>query len=125
LKRVWVIDRQQWPRALLCGELLESGLEAIGFAFLEDALTAFEQPAAFQPDLLVIELKGLGVAVDESLARLARMDVPIILLGGAVELNREVVRLGDWAAILKRPFTLGQVVRLVSEQLRAAGGTHG
>jgi AmiR/NasT family two-component response regulator len=125
LKRVWVIDRQHWPRALLCGELLESGLEVVGFAFLEEALAALEQAAALQPDLIVIELKGLGEAVDEGLARLSSMNIPIMLLGGAVELNKEVVRLGEWVAILKRPFTLGRVVRLVSEQLQAAGGTPG
>jgi AmiR/NasT family two-component response regulator len=125
LKRVWVIDRQHWPRALLCGELIESGLQVVGFEFLEEALAVLEQAAALQPDLIVIELKGLGAAVDDDLARLARIRLPIVLLGGAVELNKEVVRLGDWAAILKRPFSLGRVVRLVSERLQAAGGTPG
>jgi AmiR/NasT family two-component response regulator len=125
LKRVWVIDRQHWPRALLCGELLESGLEAVGFESLEDALAAFEGVTALQPDLIIIELKGLGVAVDEGLARLARMNLPIILLGGAVELNEEAVRSGGWTAVLKRPFTLGRVAHLVSEQLQVSGGNPG
>lgn len=125
LKRVWVIDRQHWPRALLCGELLESGFEVAGFESLEDALAALERVTAFWPDLIVIELKGLGVAVEAGLSHLAYIDLPIILMGGAVELNKEVVRSGKWTAILKRPFTLGRVVCLVSEQLQAAGGNPG
>jgi DNA-binding response OmpR family regulator len=110
---------------MLCGELLESGFEVVGFESLEDAVAELEGVAALQPDLIVIELKGLGNAVDGGLARLACMDLPIILLGGAVELNKEVVRLREWTAILVRPFTLGRVVRLVSEQLHAVGGNPG
>lgn len=125
LKHVWVIDRQHWPRALLCGELLESGFEVAGFESLEDALAALEGVTASRPDLIVIELKGLGVAVEEGLPRLAYIDLPVILMGGAVELNKEVVRSGKWTAIMKRPFTLGRVVRFVSEQLQAAGGRPG
>ncbi len=117
MKRVWVIDRQHWPRALLRGELLESGLDAIGFVSLEDALTALEPGAIARPDLIVVELKGLEAGGDERLAQLAQNTLPIMLLGGAVELSREVVRFGKWAAIMKRPFTLGQVVRSVNEFL--------
>ena len=49
------------------------------------------------------------------------MNLSIVLLGGAVELNNAAVSTGEWTAVLKRPFTLGRVVRLVSEQLRATG----
>jgi DNA-binding response OmpR family regulator len=121
MKRVWIVDRQHWPRAMLRGELLESGLDVSGFVSLGDALAAIEPAEASRPDLIVVELKGLGVGDDEDLARLARISIPVVLLGGEVELNKDSVRSGKWAAILKRPFTLGQVARAVFEQLRIAG----
>jgi hypothetical protein len=31
---VWIIDAEQWPRALLRAELIEAGYEAIGFVRL-------------------------------------------------------------------------------------------
>lgn len=121
MKRVWIIDRQQWPRALLRGELLESGLNVDGFAALEDARTALQSGGASWPDLIVVELQGLGVAGEEDLAWLAQTGLPLVLLGGAVEYNSNLVRMGEWAATLKRPFTLGQIVRVVQEQLHRSG----
>jgi DNA-binding response OmpR family regulator len=120
MKRVWIVDRQHWPRALLRGELLERGLEVDGFVSLGDALAALEPAEAAQPDLIVVELKGLGVEGDEELVWLARMGLPIMLLGGEVELNKVLVRNRKWAAILRRPFTLGQVAKAIFEQLRQA-----
>jgi DNA-binding NtrC family response regulator len=117
MKRVWVIDRQHWPRALLRGELLENGLDVVGFVSPEDALAALEAAITPGPNLIVVELKGLGAGGDEGLTRLASTGLPIMVLGGAVELNREAVRMGEWSAILKRPFTLGQVVQAVNEFL--------
>jgi DNA-binding response OmpR family regulator len=120
MKRVWIIDRQHWPRALLRGELLESGLEVIGFSALEDALASLELAATPRPDIIIVELKGLGGGGDERLAQLAGKGLPIMLLGGEVELRDEVMRLGKWAAILKRPFTIGQVVQVVYQQIQAS-----
>ncbi|MEJ2599017.1 MAG: hypothetical protein P8Z00_11835 [Anaerolineales bacterium] len=117
MRRVWIIDRQHWPRALLRGELLDSGLNVDGYDALEDALTVLESGVGSRPDLIVVELKGLGVMDEEGLARLAQTGLPLVLLGGAVEYNSKVVRMGDWAATLKRPFTLGQIVQVVKEQL--------
>ena len=121
MKCVWIVDRQQWPRALLRGELLESGLDVVGFVTVEDALVALVSAAATRPDLIVIELKGLGVGDDEILDQLAQTGLPIMLLGGVVELNSDTVRSGEWVAILKRPFTLGQVVRVVHRLLQVTG----
>lgn len=121
MKRVWIIDWHQWPRALLRGELLESGLNVDGFAALDDALAALESGVASWPDLIVIVLQGLGVAGEEGLARLSQTGLPLVLLGGVVEYNSDVVRMGEWAATLKRPFTLGQIVQVVQEQLNRSG----
>jgi DNA-binding response OmpR family regulator len=118
MKRVWIVDRQQWPRALLRGELLESGLDVVGFVTVEDALVALVSATASRPDLIVVELKGLGVGDDESLNRLDQTGLQVMLLGGEVELNSDTVRLGEWMAILKRPFTLGQVVQVVRRLLQ-------
>ena len=121
MKRVWIVDRQHWPRTLLRGELLESGLDVVGFVTVEDALVALVSAAATRPDLIIIELKGLGVGDAEILDRLAQTGLPVMLLGGVVELNSDTVRSGEWVAILKRPFTLGQVVRVVRRLLQVTG----
>ena len=121
MKRVWIVDRQHWPRALLRGELLESGLDVVGFVTVENALVALVSAAATRPDLIIIELKGLGVGDAEILDRLAQTGLPVMLLGGVVELNSDTVRLGEWVTILKRPFTLGQVVRVVRRLLQVTG----
>jgi AmiR/NasT family two-component response regulator len=120
MKRVWIVDKQHWPRALLRGELLERGLEVIGFESLENALVSLELAATPRPDIIIVELKGLGGGDDERLARLAGEGWLIMLLGGEVELYNEVVRSGKWAAILKRPFTIGQVVQAVCQQIQAS-----
>ena len=38
---IWIVERQQWPRALLRAELLERGYEIIGFTRVDEALSAF------------------------------------------------------------------------------------
>src|SRR5262249_50523834 len=37
---VWIVDGEQWPRACLCAELIERGLDGRGFVTLQDAVDA-------------------------------------------------------------------------------------
>jgi hypothetical protein len=111
---VWIIDSQQWPRAYLRGELIERGWDAVGLVSLEHALVALGLPRTPRPQIIVIELKGLDAAQDK-LDILFRLKVPVIALGGAVELNQEWVGEFDWAAVIRRPFTIGSVADTVEE----------
>ena len=110
---IWIIDSQQWPRACLRAELIERGFEAIGFIELADALAALLHPSYAQPRLIILELRDQSIGRDE-LNILAGLYVPIIALGGSVELNAEWVKQFHWAAVLQRPFTIGQVADLVT-----------
>ena len=109
---IWIIDSQQWPRAYLRAELIERGFEAIGFMELTHALMAFHHPYYAKPCLIVLELRGLSHKHDE-LDALAQIAIPIIALGGAVELNAEWVKQFEWAAVLQHPFTIGNVADAV------------
>jgi hypothetical protein len=111
---VWIIDSQQWPRAYLRGELIERGWDAVGLVSLEHALVALGLPRYPRPQIIVIELKGLDAARDK-LDILFRLGVPVVVLGGAVELNQEWVAEFDWAAVIRRPFTIGSVADTVEE----------
>jgi hypothetical protein len=111
---IWIIDSQQWPRAYLRAELIERGFEAIGFMELTHALMAFHHPIYANPCLIVLELRGLSLKGDE-LDTLARVGIPTVALGGAVELNAEWVKQFEWAAVLRRPFTIGNVADVVEE----------
>lgn len=113
---VWVICDGQWERACLRAELLERGFQAIGHPGIAPALAALRHPNFASPDLIVVELRDLALRRDE-LTALARIDVPLIALGGAVELNHSFVKEVGWKSSLRRPFTVGQVVDLVETSL--------
>ena len=116
---VWIVDSQQWPRTYLRAELIERGFDAVGFTDLEQALTALYDPHSPTPRMIVLELRGLSLK-REDLNTLTRAGIPMIALGGALELNHEFVKEVKWAALLRRPFTIGNVADLVGELLGRA-----
>jgi hypothetical protein len=63
-----------------------------------------------------LELCDLSFTRDE-LDALARACIPMIALGGAVELNEELVRNFKWATVIRRPFTIGNVADVIEEIL--------
>jgi hypothetical protein len=111
---IWIIDRQQWPRAYLRVELIERGFDAIGFIELFEVITALNDPNYPKPRLIVLEIYDLSFKRDE-LDTLARTGIPMIVLGGSVELNEELVRNFRWVAAMRRPFTIGKVADVVEE----------
>jgi hypothetical protein len=119
---VWIVNAQHWPRAYLRAELIERGLDAVGYEDLGDALAALHGPGAARPAVVVLELCDLSLTQD-SLDALAEAEIPTILLGGAVELRSPLVRGFPWAATLQRPFTIGQAADLVAELLALQKGT--
>ncbi len=106
---IWIVDCDQWPRAALRAELIERGYEAVGHVLLGDALKDLGAggPQA-RPDALILELRGQEVS-QVGLRELAGSSIPVIILGGNVELNDPSLRQFQWAAVRRRPITLGEI----------------
>ncbi len=110
---VWIIDAEQWPRALLCAEVLERGFDAAGFVTIEDALAA--DPSR-HPEAIVLDARGQQLT-PERVAKLFDLGAPTILLGGAMELNERWLHDFRWAAVVPRPVSLGAIADRVREAL--------
>ena len=113
---VWIVDSQQWPRACLRAELIERGYDAIGYVEIDQALAAMTSPGRPRPRVLVVELKD-QVLAPSILESLADSNVPAIAVAGTLELNHPLVRDFNWAALLRRPVTLGSVADAVERIL--------
>jgi DNA-binding NtrC family response regulator len=103
---VWIIDAGQWPRAMLRAELIERGLDAAGYVTVRDAIDALPER---RPDVIVVELRGQPMPLVE---RLPKLGVPVIVIGGAVELGE--LPDGQWIA-LRRPVSIGEIADRVTE----------
>lgn len=114
---VWIIDSQQWPRACLRAELMERGFEVIGFVSPAHALRAHRCRLYQKPLVIILELFALDAAEDE-IAAVSRLGIPILILGGAVQLNQGCVKKLTWASVLRRPFTIGKVADTVENLIR-------
>jgi DNA-binding NtrC family response regulator len=114
---IWIIDSQQWPRACLRAELMARGLDAIGFVKPAQALAALRHGLYARPRMIVMDLFELTAAKDE-IAAVSRLHIPTVVLGGALQLNEQVVRDSEWAAVLRRPLKIGAIVDMVEKLLK-------
>jgi DNA-binding response OmpR family regulator len=106
--RIWLIDAEHWPRSLLRAELIERGCDAVGYASAGDAAVALRSGTPPVPDIIVLELRGQSMCPD-LLAALTEPGIPIVILGGAVELDNPLLVGKPWGAVFRRPFTIGAV----------------
>jgi len=109
-KVVWIIDPEQWPRALLRAELLERGYDAVGFLTVDDALRMM--PMRW-PDLIVVDLRHLA---RQEAARLFGAKVPVIALTGVAP--EPWVSGLPFAAVLQRPVSIGEIADRVEELVK-------
>ena len=114
---VWVIGADHWPRAFLRAELIERGLDAIGFASARDALTRLVAARA-RPALAIIDLHEQRVP-DRALATLLAGGFPVIAIGGAAEWADPSLRARPWALFLRRPLTIGAIADATQRTLGA------
>jgi hypothetical protein len=98
----------------LRAELLERGYDAVGFAEVKRALSALRNRRLILPDLIVLELRGQGVT-RKGLGMLMAGEAAVIVIGGAQELNDPVVKEFTFAAIMKRPVTLGKIADVIDK----------
>lgn len=116
---LWVVDREQWPRACLRAELIERGYNPYGFILLDDALDYFSKGRSPRPEALILELRGQRLT-NKSLQNLQALAIPTIVLGGSADMNDPLIRNRKWDVVFKRPFSLGEVADVV-ERLVPAG----
>jgi hypothetical protein len=109
---LWIVDSEQWPRVLIRAELIERGYDPYGFILLTDALDAYKEGKAAKPRVLVLELRGQELT-DNTLREIARLNVPVILLGSGSDFRDPAIGKFQCVHNLKRPFSVGQVVDLV------------
>src|ERR1700738_3477643 len=92
---VWIIDPDQWPRAMLRAELIERGVDAVGYLRPGDALAHLG--ARFSA-LIVVALRDM---TREEIADLFKVGVPVI---GIVRIPEPSwVADFNWAVLLRRP----------------------
>jgi len=106
--RVWIVDGDQWPRAVLRAELIERGYDAVGFVALRDAVVRLVSFPRQGPQAIVVDLQGQMDDVS-LLAALFRRGIAVVAITGAAEAATPGVRDLPWAALLHRPVTIGAV----------------
>ena len=114
---VWVISNEHWLRALLRAELIEQGYDATGYPTTDEAVAELSRQPLQKPRVLILDLTGQEITRHQ-FSHLAAGGTRTVLLGGAVDLADPV--LGDfrWAAVMKRPFTIREIVAVVAREAR-------
>lgn len=105
---LWIIDAEQWPRAMLRAELVERGYDAVGYITVRDAIDSLPDRA---PDAIIVDLRGQPLPLVE---RLPKIGVPVVVIGGAVELNE--LPAGEWV-VMPRPVSIGEIADRVGAVL--------
>jgi len=104
-KVVWIIDVDQWPRAMLRAELIERGFDAVGYETVGDAI---ESLLLRPPNVIVVDLRGQPTRLVE---RLHDIGVPVLIIAGTPEINELPER--TWAAVMRRPVSIGEIANAV------------
>ena len=111
---VWIIEAEQWPRAYLIAELADRGLGAIGYLHLSEAVADLRAGLTPRPGAIILELRDQYVE-PSLIDALVGSEVPVVLLTGAFERDERINEGHGWAAVMKRPFTVGSVADKVQE----------
>ena len=104
-KVVWIIDADQWPRAMLRAELIERGFDAVGYETVGDAI---ESMLLRPPNVVVVDLRGQPMRLVE---RLLDIGVPVLIVAGMPEITDLPER--AWAAVMRRPLSIGEIAERV------------
>jgi hypothetical protein len=97
--------------------LIERGFVALGYEEIAEAVAAPQGPEIGQPQVIVLEFRE-QVLDRETLEPLAAAGIPMMILGGIPELKEPVIKEFAWAALMRRPFTIGAVADMVERIIR-------
>lgn len=114
--RVVIIGADHWPRAYLRAELIERGYDAVGFETLDAAALDRAMSPARALRLIVIDLHAQRLD-EKRLAWLFRQGVPVIAVAGAAEAAGGRLAQRPWAALLRRPITIGAIADAAARAL--------
>jgi len=110
----------QWLRAGLRGELRERGYDAVGARDLVEAIrVARPEPGRGPVRLVLLDQSSLGDELSADGVRELRRairDAPAALIAPG---NRRKAD-GEWAAVLRRPITVGEIADYVARVLPSA-----
>jgi DNA-binding response OmpR family regulator len=120
-ERVWVVGREQWPRALLIAELSERGFETRGYENLIDAVVDLYRLFRPQPTVLVVDLRGQDLD-PATLRCLAAAGVPVVLIAGTIEAQHPALRELPQAELLCLPLTIGEIADRVARVATPSAG---
>ncbi|MFQ6059290.1 MAG: hypothetical protein ACE5MB_10490 [Anaerolineae bacterium] len=116
-----VLIEQDWTtQALIKAQLEEEGNEVLAVEGLGEARALLRRP---RPDLIILDTIGQGCSkqnLDD--LRQAAGGVPIVLCTGPYDRARLDLEARDFAALLIRPFTIGELAERVQEVLRGGAG---
>jgi hypothetical protein len=104
---VWVIGSDHWPRSYLRAELIERGLDAVGFVTLREALARLAVDPS-RPALAIVDLHEQAVS-EKAISTLLAAGFPVIAIGGAAEWADPTLGNHPWALFLRRPLTIGAI----------------
>ncbi|ACG77450.1 sensor histidine kinase [Phenylobacterium zucineum HLK1] len=117
--RVMVVDDDDEVRRLVCDslDLLGYEVEAAG-----DGPTALAELDRVQPDLLLLDfaMPGMNGAEVATAARARRGGLPIVFASGYAETDAVRQAVGRGAVILRKPFEIDDLARVVREALSQA-----
>jgi len=99
----------QWPRALLRAALREVGYDASGTRVPGMVHRQMTEAGRGPLRLAVVEQEAVSDPDERDLQALRSAGIPIVLLAPSVLRMRE----GPWAEVLRRPFSIGDVVQVV------------
>jgi hypothetical protein len=108
---VLIIMGDQWPRALLRAELLETGYEAVGARSLEEGLQRIGAPPERGAVRVVVVDWDSAADIEAEGRDLAELGIGVqrvlVAKGGAT------LPPGDWSRVLRRPVSIGDIVDVV------------
>jgi len=115
--RVLLVMPDQWPRALLRAALREAGYDAVGTRELAGA-ARFRPVEPDRGPVRLVVLDQAALPADRGPALLATLvqrhgAPPVILLARPTQAGAR----GSWARVLRRPTSIGDMVRAVEELL--------
>jgi DNA-binding response OmpR family regulator len=115
---ILLIEKKWVTQALIKAQLEEAGDETLAVQGLEEVMILLRVEWR-KPDLVIFDTFGQGCD-DQALDDLceAAKGIPIILCTGPYDRARLTLETREFAALLIRPFTIGELAERVQEVLR-------